>query len=490
MSASTTAVVVASLLTVSSRLGAQTAPVDTVERLTAVVAEVQRIGRTAGDGIWPGFRPDTIPLSFVHPERGDWLLGWRGALPEGYVPVAGHPTIGWRARRELGAASTGTELAGRRVAQVVLSSLDGAALASTAVHEAFHVFEAASRREGRRFGQSENAFYVSSYPIFDVDNERDVALEGRLLAAALDARVPADRRALAQAFAAVRRERHRRIAPEIALFDQQSEMNEGLAEYALARALLDIEGHGPDAWRASATRHLAEQRRRLDALTTDATQSLRLRYYATGPAIGRLLDALGGPGWQLRMLAENWTLQDALADATGLDAAATRARAFAATRVDTARLRADAVETIERLAAARRRQVDSVLARPGLRLVLLADSLPGRDVGVCSFDPQNHLQISPTMQLQTRFWRPCAGKAMTSELTVPSVHDARAGTVTAVVGGEGEVALSASGAPLVVHDGERRVVTAFALDAPRATVKVARAEVMRRGDTLTVRVLP
>jgi hypothetical protein len=134
--------------------------------------------------------------------------------------------------------------------------------------------------------------------------------------------------------------------------------------------------------------------------------------------------------------------------------------------------------------------VDSVLARPGLRLVLLADSLPGRDVGVCSFDPQNHLQISPTMQLQTRFWRPCAGKAMTSELTVPSVHDARAGTVTAVVGGEGEVALSASGAPLVVRDGERRVVTGFALDAPRATVKAARAEVMRRGDTLTVRVLP
>src|SRR5690349_1054967 len=108
MSASTTAVVVACLVTVSGRLGAQAAPVDTVERLIAVVAEVQRIGRTAGDGIWPGFRPDTIPLSFVQPERGDWLLGWRGTLPQGYVPVAGHPTIGWRARRELGAASTGT----------------------------------------------------------------------------------------------------------------------------------------------------------------------------------------------------------------------------------------------------------------------------------------------------------------------------------------------------------------------------------------------
>src|SRR5436305_433427 len=102
----------------SSRRVTAQAPVDAARQLAEVAREVVRIGERHGNGIWPGFRPDTIPLSFVLPSRGDFLFNWRGPLPAPYVSVAGVPGVGWRDFRNLGAASTATTLEGRRVAQV------------------------------------------------------------------------------------------------------------------------------------------------------------------------------------------------------------------------------------------------------------------------------------------------------------------------------------------------------------------------------------
>lgn len=229
---------IALLIGAASALGAQ-APPDTAARIDSVMREMRRLGPTRGDSIWPGYRPDTVAFLFVLPSRGAFLGGRRGALPAGFTPVPDHATLAWRDLRDLGAASTNTQLAGRPVAQVVLLHDDGPYLVSTAFHEAFHVFERVAHREGQTFGEQENAFYVSTYPVFSVDNEAGMALEGRLLGAALDVHRLAERRLRAQEFVAVRRARHARVASEIAAFDRASEMNEGSPRPRCASRPLD-----------------------------------------------------------------------------------------------------------------------------------------------------------------------------------------------------------------------------------------------------------
>jgi hypothetical protein len=277
---------------VPSIAGAQ-APVDTAARLDTVYREVQRLGAAHGESIWPGYRPDTFAFAFVIASRGTFLAGWRGSLPPGFAPVAGH-RLAWRGGEDYAAASTSVEIAGHPVAQVVLLNDGGAYLVSTAFHEAFHVFERLSSKPGASFGRTENIFYLSSYPLFDVDDEAAFALEGHILRRALAATNRADKLRLARALVAVRRDRHRRISANYAEFDRASEMNEGLAEYALVRALRLLRDDGPPTWRRDVDRDLSRRIERLDSLTANATQSIRIRYYQTGPALALLLDDLEG----------------------------------------------------------------------------------------------------------------------------------------------------------------------------------------------------
>lgn len=107
MRVSTTTVV---LISLGGAVHAQ-APADTAAVLDSIAREVQRVGARHGQSIWPGHRPDTIPLAFVLPAHGTFLFHWRGDLPNGYLAVAGLPDVAWREERALGAASTGTRSA-------------------------------------------------------------------------------------------------------------------------------------------------------------------------------------------------------------------------------------------------------------------------------------------------------------------------------------------------------------------------------------------
>lgn len=477
------------VLSAARLLGAQ-APRDTGAVLDGVAREVARLGAVSGASIWPGYRPDTIPLLFVLPTHGSFLFAWRGPLPAGYVPVAGLAGAAWRDERALGSASTGTRLGGRFVAQVALGAaqpLEPASLFATAFHEAFHVFERASARPGVRFGAGENSMLIATYPVFDPVNETGFALEGRILHDALATTSPGRQRELAREFVGVRRERHRRLAPEMAEFDQMSELNEGLANYALVRAYRLLATSGPPDWRAEARHQLEVMTQQLADLTGAENMSLRFRFYQTGPALGLLLDALAGPRWKTRISVDGWALQDALGLYSGVDSLADRSRRHAESVYDVTATRADAERRIGRLRARRLAAVDSVLSRPGIRLVLAADSLPGRDFNACGYDPQNLLQVTARVQLHTRWWKPCAGGPTNAELNVPSVHDPALGTVSAVIGAESEIHLTSGGRPLNLQDGETlRDVKAFRLEAPRATVDAARADIVRRGAVITI----
>jgi len=475
------------LLLLAAPLAAQDAPRPVVDRLVAVRAELVRVAAAHPDGLWPGFRPDTIPVLYVVPQQGILLLGWGpGAPPEAFAPVAGVPGAAWQAQALRTAASTGTSLGDRQVAQVfVFPDANEALLFGTTAHEAFHVFERSVARDDRRFGSGENSFLVSSYPVFDAVDEAGWALEGRLLGRALAATTAAARRERTREFVAAREARQRALGSEYAEFETLAELNEGLAEYTLVRSLALAAADPAFPWRADAEREVARHRARLDSLTTDVRQSLRLRFYATGPAMGVLLDRLAGPPWRAELVRRDLMLQDLLAEASGYRDPERALLARAARAVDTAALGRTARNAVAQLRAIRRAQVDSVLGRPGVTVVLRADSLPGARFGLCGIDPQNLLQVSPDVLLHTRWVRACA-PGLTAEFSTAAVQDRRAGTVTAVIGAEDSVRVTAGGGPTVLGEGAPEVLADLRIEGPGLTLRAARAVVGRRGRVLEI----
>lgn len=483
-----TTVVVVALM--SRSISAQI-PMDSLTAIASINRDFVRLGRQHGESIWPGYRPDTIPIAYVFPQ-GTALFNWRGSLPAGFQAVPGVPDAGWVSRQNIAAASTGTTIAGRNVAQVSVSSLAAEVILPLAFHEAFHAFEHARQRPGFRFGRGENSFYVASYPIFDVHNESMWALEGRLLSDALAANSVVRKRELAREFVGVRRQRQRLLEPSFAEFEQASEMNEGLAEYALVRALqlLAADEALSPATRDAARRLLTKRISDLARLTQNVTQSFRLRFYETGPAQALLLDMIAGPTWKSRMMLQNQSLQDALAEATGLDDPTRTAYRSAMARLDTVSITTESSARVASLVALRRRQVDSVLSAPGVLLELSAGELPSKDFNACGFDPQNHLQVSRTVQMQTRWWRPCTG-GVSGEFAVPSVHDDDAGTVRGVIGQLADLKLTVAGKPVALTDGLMlQRATDVRLEAPRANAEARLARVSFDGRTLRVVALP
>jgi hypothetical protein len=468
-------------------LSAQQPPHDPIQRLVSVHAAAVRLAAAHRDAIWPGFQPETIPVLYVLPEQGILLLSWGSVpLPEGFAAVPGVAGAGWQSAALRTAASTGTALDGRNAAQVfVFPDADEAQLCGITIHEAFHVFERSVQRDDRKFGSGENSFLVSSYPVFDPGNEAGWALEGRLLSRALAARTRAELRERAQEFSAARERRHRTVGGDYAEFERLAELNEGLAEYTLVRVLELAGGDSAFPWRADALREVARHRRQLDSLTADVRQSLRLRFYVTGPAMGQLLDRLAGPAWRGDLAARDLTLQEALAQASGYRDPEHALLARAARAVDTAALDRTARSAVERLRAIRHAQVDSVMARQGLTVVLRADSLPGRRFGLCGIDPQNLLQVDTTVLLHTRWVKPC-GPGVTAEFTTAAVQDRGAATFAAVAGAEDSVRVTAQGAPLALPEGGTATASDVKVESPGLTLQAARAMVARRGKVLEV----
>jgi hypothetical protein len=452
-------------------------PPETTGRIVTAHQWVERLGRTMSDSIWPGFRPDTIPVAYVVRGQGTLLLSWRGELPQGFLPIAGLAGSGWLSSADPGAASTGTELDGRPMAQIVVNDSMGiASLVGLTTHEAFHVFERASRTEGKRFGRGENSFLVTSYPVFDARNEAGMALEGRILAAAEQAETKARKRTLARQFLAVRESRQRALGAELADFEQLAELNEGLAEYTLVRvlALAARQRDFPD--RAGAARLQTNKLTDLRSLTEDVKLSIRLRYYATGPALGVLLDALEGPGWKTQLINQDLTVQDALADASGYRTQEESLRRQAESTFVIAKLRSAADSGVAGLRAYRRAQVDSVLAAPGIQLVVTVE---GRNLGLCGIDPQNLLQVEPGILLHTRWLQACAGDALQATFNTPVVQDRNAQSLRAVVGADSSVTVT-NGA----QGGDVRV------ESPVVSLHAKKAEVSRDGRVLTVKIKP
>ena len=86
-------------------------PLEMTGRIVTAHQWVERLGSQMGDSIWPGFRPDTIPVIYVVRGQGALLLGWRGELPQAFLPITGLAGGGWQSSADRGAASTSTSAA-------------------------------------------------------------------------------------------------------------------------------------------------------------------------------------------------------------------------------------------------------------------------------------------------------------------------------------------------------------------------------------------
>jgi len=151
-----------------------------------------------------------------------------------------------------------------------------------------------------------------------------------------------------------------------------------------------------------------------------------------------------------------------------------------------------AAADVKRLREIRRAQIDSLLAIPGVQLVIALDSMPGHRVGLCMIDPQNLLQADDGVIIHTRAVRMCSGQSLDAFFTTPAVHDHRGnGSVSAVIGLPDSVKVTSAGQPLEVADGQ--AVTAAAdvrIETPTLTLKSAKADIERHGRQLVLRPRP
>lgn len=455
--------------------GGGEAPAEAVARVAAADAALDRIAGRDPDALWPTFRPDTIPIVYSFPGSGWGLANWEGdTLPTGFAAVPGHPALAWRPVVDDAAPQANMVSLGERAwAFVPAAGLDEAALLGLAAHEAFHVWQGAAREEGR-YPTGENAFLVTEYPEFDVENEAAVALEGRLLRAALSERDPARRRERIREFVAVRERRHRRLGADLAAFESAAEHNEGVAQYVYHRAIELAAAAGdldPSVAHAAVDAELA----RLEAMVEVREYSLRRRFYTTGTAIGLLLDEVAGPAWKTSTIESGLPLHDLLAEASGYRERERSLVEGAGSRHG-ADLEQAAATAVEERRARRRERVEEILATPGVLLELTAE----RPLPMCGIDPQNLLQVGDGRLLHTRWLRLCPpGGAI--EFETPVVHDRQRNLLRAPIGPEEGVDVAIEGRLLPLDALPEGVVAGLEIHAPGVELALDGVTVRREG---------
>lgn len=450
-------------------------PQDSIARIRRVFEQLAAVSQRAA--VFPGFRPDTMAYAVVLLQRGVVLVNWRGSLPNGFESVPGLPGVGWQPVDALGAANTSTEMNGRAIAQLVADTLDMRGLLPLATHEAFHVFQTANRSEQTYLGDRENSFYVGTYPVFDTINDAQFMLESKLLEQALAAPTIEQARDFARQFAAVRAARHRRLGHALAEFEQKAEGNEGLAEYALLRTRNVLDQLAPAAVPTSLVSDLR-------GLTSNLVRSFRLRYYTTGSAQAFLLDRLD-PAWKTTLLNERVFLDELVARASGARAAEQQALKAAEAREGFSTFITEAASNLTKLRARRLAQVDSILSRPGLQLVIDLAALPNRDIGWCGIDPQNLLLASRRVLLHMRWLRVCSGSALEAEFNTPTIQDRDAAELKAVV--EPGLRITAGGAPVTLEDGMPIELRDVRMESNLFNARFSLAELRRSGNLLHIR---
>jgi len=336
--------------------------------LLASVKEYRHILETIGPDLYPGWKWNTIPLLLYRPKVQDVLLN-APHRPPGFANFTGHTVLPDRTiyarndstTRDIDGQNTSITLDSMRVLVVAdeysrmreqirgnlrqhSDSLTQAWLeqwrfiqspydeVGIILHEAFHVHQ-----DRLAPGKGANEAAVAHYPVLDATNNALVALEARLLRDAVLAPTPAERRAKAEQFLAIRSARRTGLDTASVSYENLNEFKEGTAKYVQYRFLQIGERVTPTpemyfhtgftGYSGGVLRGLLKDE--MDDMAAVAAFSdnrfgnkfgggpLRFRLYATGGAQGLLLDEFA-PDWKSRIFAPGVYLTDLLAKALPL----------------------------------------------------------------------------------------------------------------------------------------------------------------------------
>lgn len=340
----------------------------------SIEREVRRIA--SGVSLWPGFEPLVIPLAVYTGEST--ALFRHPAPPKGFRPMhtdssvfafqGRHAAVTSNSSAEMGGTATATLLADGARAEA-----DSTALAATAMHEAFHVFQRAKHPSW-----SGNEGDLLLYPSEDPSLLALRRLETRALAEALADSGSAASACWARLALWYRRQRFDRMDTAFSTYERRTELNEGLASYVQHLALGDttvaIPKHG------------------------FAPAAIRDRTYVSGPALAFLLDR-HATGWQSSLEADGeQDLDVMLAAAVGFEAGTTPACNLGGGEIAEIERRAEA--DAKAVVAARGERRKAFEARPGWRLVV--EAADGQPLWPQGFDPLNVERVEGGL-LHTRF---------------------------------------------------------------------------------------
>jgi hypothetical protein len=346
-------------------------------------------------------------------------------------------------------------------------------------HEAFHAFEQDPARSGARW-KFENAFHLFDYAGLPARNNALFAVEGQLLYAALLAETTADARKKAQQFLAVRGLRQGELAAPLVEFEKGAESNEGMAEYAGVKAVVDGMAAAKEKRVAAdfsftdGPRYLREKYDRLKLITHIGNND-RLKFYYTGSAQGFLLDRLA-PGWKEKMQEQATPVQDLLAAAVGGVPGKGEAEVT---------LRAHGYETVlkqEGEEAKRRWEkgealLKSALGQKGRRFTIDVSSL-GRVGDYLSFDPMNVTVLGSNRRLHTRMVNVAQKDCYRAEFTQPVLEDRAKKEYVTVVKGEERQTATLDGVTLALDKPQRKTIQQkLVISAPQFRLEVTAGEV-------------
>jgi hypothetical protein len=412
-------------------------------RVLAVLAELDRISARP---LWPGFEPGQVPVAIFDAGR-TWLA--RHPSPPGeFRPWPGDPRVlVFEGRHASLRANTAIDLGGVGTAT---ASFEGHSegtrrLAGLLVHETFHVFQA---RRHPKWGGNEVELLI--YPVEDADVLAARRLESLALTRALAARGRAAAGAWAARALAAREARFARISGPAAAYERGTEMKEGLAQYVETKAAGEEEPAIPPS--------------------EFPPEAVRLRSYASGNAIGRLLDRLD-PEWKRRLEEKDDVTLDAL-----LRRATARNRPASFSTAEESETRTRAAADVKAMGARRAALRREFLEAAGWTLVLETTD----PIFPQGFDPWNIERVSASEVLHTRWVklgnasgslevldRPCLTEGSGKH---PLFEGVRRATVTAL-----------RSEPRIEETGDRLLLTAEGIHCDFRGGRVSRS-----GQTLTI----
>jgi len=326
--------------------------------------------------MWPGYDPRDYPLAIYDGE--DTYLFSHPSPPDGFsLAEASENVFVYPGQHETMRANTGLEVNGVLTATILLDTLRSnslEAIAAVAIHEAFHVYQMIEHQDWP--WANEGAMLV--YPVDDLELLVLRRKETEALRRAVAADSLEDMLAWAAAAIEIRDARFSRLPGNAAEYEKCIELIEGTAHYVQS---------------------LAEDNPGLLAIPADgyAAEGVRLRAYATGNAIGVLLDRLG-VAWKETLNDEPGHLDDMLRDALSNERVVPVSFTMEEDAVLTAQAREIAVKYHERLQSLR----ELFDGQTGISVIVQSDDEPLFPRG---FDPMNILVLSRSEMLHLRFLR-------------------------------------------------------------------------------------